>query len=177
LNQPGDPDYRPGDPWFRNVGGKAAGIYSYDDDNRETAPQLRGPGWPKLFLNSVSRDARKRRYTAQEPIAWPLSVVQASKTDVTKLVSQERLDKTRIRWINDYAEVKGIDIPHRKLESCRGFIVWSLISRASITHWTASDPVERQTAENSQGPPGQKAGPQILRRRRRNPRVRLASLE
>jgi hypothetical protein len=135
LNQPGDPDYRPEVPWIskrRRDKRIAADIHSYVDDNRETAPTAE-MAW--LASSQVAKTcswlglqdaARKRRPPSREPGAWAGSVVHASKTEVTKLVSQERWDKTRrwVRWLDDYAKDPGIDIPHKELESCRGFLVY-----------------------------------------------------
>jgi hypothetical protein len=135
LNQPGDPDYRQDVPWIskrRRDKRIAAGIHSYVDDNRETAPTAE-MAW--LASSQVVKTcswlglqdaARKRRPPAMETGAWLGTVVHASETEVTKLVSQERWDKTRrwIRWMDDYAQVSGIDIPHKELESCRGFLVY-----------------------------------------------------
>jgi hypothetical protein len=135
LNQPGDSGYRPDVPWIskrRHDKRIAADIHSYVDDNRETAPTAE-MAW--LASSQVAKTccwlglqdaARKRRPPALEPGAWAGSVVHASKTEVTKLVSQERWDKTRrwILWMYDYAKVNDIDIPHKELESCRGFLVY-----------------------------------------------------
>jgi hypothetical protein len=136
LNQPGDADYQPGDPWIskrRDEDGLiAADIHSYVDDNRETAPTAE-MAW--LASSRVAKmcswlglqdAARKRRPPSQEPGAWAGSVVHATETEVTKLVSQERWDKTRrwISWMYDFARKPGCDIPHKALESCRGFLVY-----------------------------------------------------
>jgi hypothetical protein len=128
LNQRGDPDYRPEAPWIlklRRDKIMAADIHSYDGDSCETAPTAE-MAW--LASSRVAKTcswlglqdaARKRRPPAMETGAWAGSVVHASKTE------SRSWDKTRrwIRWMSAYAQVSGDDIPHKELESCRGFLV------------------------------------------------------
>jgi hypothetical protein len=135
FNQPGDPDYRPDVPWIserRQDKRIAADTHSYVDNNREITPTAE-MAW--LASSRVVKTccwiglqaaARKRRPPARKPGAWAGSVVHASMTEVTKLVSQECWDKTRqwIFWMRDYTEDSDADIPHTELESCRGFLVY-----------------------------------------------------
>jgi hypothetical protein len=136
LNIPGNPDYRPSDPWVskrREDSRIAADIHTYVDDNRETAP-TEELAW--LASSQVAKmnswlglqdAARKRRPPAQKAGAWAGAVVHADGEQVFQLVTQERWDKTKrwVVWLQGHASM-GSDaiIPHKELESARGFLVY-----------------------------------------------------
>jgi hypothetical protein len=141
LNLPGSVAYNPTLPWIfkrRTEDNRiAADLHTYIDDNRVTAND-EGEAW-----NASSRiakccawlgmqdAARKRRAPSMTPGAWAGTIIRTDGIIVERMVSQERWDKTRdkIRWIRDHligrpVSSKGFKIPHKPLESIRGFLVY-----------------------------------------------------
>jgi hypothetical protein len=79
---------------------------------------------------------RKRREPSLEPGAWAGTVILASDGEVKKMVTQERWEKTQKKLDWSHRAAKGEQggdiaaecpqdkIPHKTLESIRGFLVY-----------------------------------------------------
>ena len=74
--------------------------------------------------------AWKQRAPSVTPGAWAGTIIKSVDGRVEHLVSQERWDKTKakIKWIKDQLDAtpkgKPTKIPHKPLESIRGFLVY-----------------------------------------------------
>jgi hypothetical protein len=145
VNLPGTWDYDPTWPRLCKIrcdGNIAGDLVIYIDDVRVVTNSLieawkassrvaKTCAW--LGLQDA---ARKRREPSKEPGAWAGTVMWATEVDVKTMVTQERWDKTKAKldWIwrlsegerggNIASECPKGYIPHKKLESIRGFLVY-----------------------------------------------------
>jgi hypothetical protein len=137
VNLPGTWDYDPTRPrlykirWDGNIAGD---LVIYIDDVRVVANALI-EAWKAS--SRVAKDAaRKRREPSKEPGAWAGTVMWATDLEVRKMVTQERWEKTKSKldWIwrasqGEHEEDVALEcpeghIPHKKIESIRGFLVY-----------------------------------------------------
>ena len=134
LNLPGSEDYDPSEPWVCKVrmdGVLASDIHVYVDDIRTTAHSEEECWKASQRVSSVlaylglQDAARKRRPPGQGDAAWAGSVVHTVYGRVTRMVSQEKWDKTKsiLDWIWEQVNL-GDDIDHKPLESHRGFLIY-----------------------------------------------------
>jgi hypothetical protein len=145
VNLPGTWDYDPTRPrlykirWDGNIAGD---LIIYIDDVRVVANSLL-EAWKASSKVAktcawlgLQDSARKRREPSKEPGAWAGTVMWATAVDVKKMVTQERWDKTKTKldWIwracqgerggDIESACPAENIPHKKLESIRGFLVY-----------------------------------------------------
>jgi hypothetical protein len=145
TNLPGTWGYDPSMPKLfkrRADGLLAADLVIYIDDVREVA-NSHEEAWKASSRVAktcawlgLQDAARKRREPSTEPGAWAGTVMWGTEVDVRKMVTHERWDKTKrkLNWIvqtldgergGDIAEeCPGDHVPHKPLESIRGFLVY-----------------------------------------------------
>jgi hypothetical protein len=139
LNLPGRPTYDPRLPWIYKKRGSdgciTADLHTYIDDNRVTANNASEAWTASSHIAKVcpwlgmQDTARKRRAPRMTPGAWAGTIILTDSNKVERMVSQEQWQKTRekIEWIREQLlaqpTAKGLKIPHKPLESIRGFLV------------------------------------------------------
>lgn len=135
MNLPGSEEYDSSIPWVAKVrkhGELAADVHCYIDDQRATAGTELECWEATQRISSVlaylglQDAARKRRAPNQGGTAWAGSVVRTTDGVVTRMVSQEKWDKTKaiLTWIWEQVGLSDKDINYKVLESHRGFLVY-----------------------------------------------------
>jgi hypothetical protein len=139
LNLPGNPSYKPHEPWVYKVwvnvkegsSTMANDLKIYVDDVRTIGCSYNDCHQASRTVASIAsflglQDApRKRRDPSMTPGPWAGSIVHTTADSVMLSISQERWTKVKamISWIKDCCN-NGAEIDHKTLESYRGFLIY-----------------------------------------------------